>query len=143
MALRLSRDLKAQQSQESKGIDITGTQGTNYNLDEIKENKSRTSNTAIKAQTAESTFKTSEGNISVKPSTDKIIANNADAAKYLFQNEPSTDAYTPAVTLRRPIVIWEEGTPDTSVPDYSDNVYNSIYALEDRVKELEEQLKNK
>ena len=62
--------------------------------------------------------------------------NNADAAKYLFKNEPSSDAYNPSVTLRRPIVIWEEGTADTSLPNTIDNYYEDFYALEENVEEL-------
>ena len=48
MAIRLSKNLKQQPSQN--GFDVSGEVGKSYNLDEIQESKSRTSNSALRTQ---------------------------------------------------------------------------------------------
>lgn len=143
MAIKLSRDLKQQTTNPegtgtSKGIDIAGTPGTNYDLDTISSGRSRTSNDVLRTQVSGNGSKV--GSMSVKPSEERLFANNADMAKYLLQNEPSTEGYTPNITLRRPIVIWEEGTPDRNTGSNGEELYDTIFALEDELKRVKAEM---
>lgn len=149
MALRLSKNLKSETTNpegtgNSKGFDVSGNIGTNYDLDKIEASKSRTNSAAeIIAQLAGNKKTSSVGSVTVKKEEPKIFANNADAVKYLFKNEPSTDAYEPSVTLRRPIVIWEEGTPDKNIDGQAESLYEKLTDLEIKIKQLEKQLAEK
>lgn len=145
MAIRLSKDLKDKtttadgNNSTSQGFDILATQGVDYNLDKIVSGKSR-NDSAAELLLNLSGNNNKNGSVSIKKEEPRLMMNNADAAKYLFRNEPSTDAYTPSVTLRRPIVIWEEGTPDRNMGNEAESLYDTILKLEDEIKLLKSEL---
>lgn len=148
MALRLNRSVQQETTSTetpgtNKGFDVSGVAGNNYDLDEIVKSKSRNSTSELNVQATDKKNK-KEGSIAVKLSDEKILMNNADAAKYLFGNESSTNAYTPAVTLRRPIVLWEEGTLDDGTTERVESIYEQINRMEQNMdSKIEEKVKSR
>lgn len=144
MAIKLSRDLKQQTTTPegtgtSKGFDISGTSGVNYDIEKIEKSKNRQDPGAELLAELSGNGKT-VGSMSIKKEEKHIFANNIDMKNYLFKNEPSTDAYTPAITLRRPIVMWEEGTPDKNTEEDNESLYDTVFSLQDQLKNLKEEM---
>lgn len=137
MALRLSKDLKQSQT-PSTSFDVSGKLGENYNLDEIEKQKSRTaSDTELLAYVSNKQEQKTTGNIGIKETEERKTTNSVDYGSYLFGNEPMGPGYTPNITLRRPVVIWEDGTeqPPTE-PDEMDTLFNSVSVNTEDIKAI-------
>lgn len=144
MAIKLSRDLQKESTNKegtgtSKGFDISGTPGVNYDIDKIERSKDR-KDPGSELLAELSGKGVSVGSVSVKKEEPHVFVSNTDMTKYLFKNEPSTEAYTAAVTLRRPIVLWEEGTPDKNVEEDNESLYDTVFSLQDQLKNLKEEM---
>ena len=139
MALRLSRNLKQEPTEEvKKGFDVSGENGKSYNLDEIETGKTRDTDASLKIQvkkdvatedlkvsknnsiTAEASGAMAVGDILVRKGTD-----SEDYKKYLFGCDESKTGYVPPLTLRRPKIIWTDYSKDNINDDSNED--SSIY----------------
>lgn len=65
----------------------------------------------------------SEGGLAIEDTVKKNTANSLDYKKYLL-TEKSTKGYVAPVTTKRPVIVWENGTDDTtSEEDTVSNIY--------------------
>lgn len=127
MAIRLARNVKAEEKPKN-GFDLTASEGKEYNLDEIEKLKNRkASDTELVIENLDKDAIHSVGDIAIAKKCEDLNISSLDYKKYLLGEEKSTKGYTPTISLRRPIVIWEDGeTKDTRSIDEMDSLYKEI-----------------
>ena len=81
-----------------------------------------------------------EGSLNLTNVGKRRTVGNEDYKKYLlgeeFGQEKSTQGYTPNVTGRRPVIIWENGSEDTTEDGEEPiDVYQAIKDLNDAIKD--------
>ena len=150
----------------SKGFDLTINPGENYDLDKIVSERDRQNSDEVlvahvedRADSSEEllahvddvenqTFdygKTGELTVDRKEGDRKIKikSTSVDYKKYLLDgklNSPSTPGWTPLVTGRRPVIIWQEGTQDDREETDNESVYDKVLEIAEKLKLNEEKL---
>lgn len=142
MAIRLSRNIKAEEKPQN-GFDVAATEGKNYNLDEIEKLRDRKASDAelVIRNIDDKDIVRSVGDIAIAKKCDELNISTLDYKKYLLSGEKSTKGYTPEVSLRRPIIIWTDGTEDTRPEEEVYSLYNEVESLKDEIKRLQALLK--
>lgn len=149
MALRLSRDLRSQTEAEN-GFDLDGIENKEYNLDEIEENKKRKSNRPIAIHVSE-TKNDQAGSLSLKDTAESLAMSNIEYENILLvdDNLPKNNGYKNTgssmpnpISLKRPVVIWEDGSEDNRVNPNIKTVYDEVYELEMALEKLNKKLED-
>ena len=139
MGLRIHRSSNIENTNDvevNNSLNIIAT----YDLDDLKNLNDRASSTEIAVNVSD-TASDKENGLRIDSSKNKILMNNADAKKYLFKNESSSSAYTPTISLRRPIVFFEEKTPDQNMDSKYGTFSGRMEDLEKIVIFLDKEIK--
>ena len=147
----------------SKGFDLTVNPGENYDLDKIVSERDRQNSDEVlvahvedRADSSEEllahvddvenqTFdygKTGELTVDRKEGDRKIKikSTSVDYKKYLLDgklNSPSTPGWTPLVTGRRPVIIWQEGTQDDREETDNESIYDKVLKRAEKLDSIE------
>ena len=117
MGIKISRNLKTPET-PATGFDISGVEGKEYNLEQIEQDKSRTASQSPLAVHVNNDKKgRREGGLTIGGESEKLNIGNLEYKKYLLsdtETASNTISASPTLSLKRPVLVWEDATLDTN-----------------------------